>query len=228
MKKRFEGFSPETYDFLMEVRFHRDDRAWFEENRKRYYACVKEPLTLLAEELVPTMADIDPEFNLRLTTVVSRIRRDTRFSRDKSLYRDHAWICFRHLNTAVSEGFCIYFEITPESYGYGMGMYAPNTDVMKRIRGAVKARPDEFLALAGSKGLERFTLEGTSYMRDRFPNERAEIRPYLNMKSMSWCFSSERLKDTMMPGFKDELLDAAADMRPMYTFINGAIKTVQE
>ena len=69
-------------------------------------------------------------------------------------------------------------------------MYAPNTDVMKRIRGAVKARPDEFLALAGSKGLERFTLEGTSYVRDRFPNERAEIRPYLNMKSMSWCFSS--------------------------------------
>ena len=45
--------------------------------------------------LMPTALDIDGNFNPSINASVSRIRRDTRFTKDKSPYRDHMWIGFR-------------------------------------------------------------------------------------------------------------------------------------
>jgi uncharacterized protein (DUF2461 family) len=49
----------------------------------------------LALLLTPAALEIDPDFNTRATSVVSRIRRDTRYSHDKTMYRDHVWLGYR-------------------------------------------------------------------------------------------------------------------------------------
>ena len=109
----FNGFYRETFEFLFEIAFN-NNVEWFNENKARYERFVKAPLRLLASELMEDALKVDPNFNPNITTSVSRIRRDTRFTYDKSPFRNHMWIGFRYPNTRISESCMIYFEITPD------------------------------------------------------------------------------------------------------------------
>ncbi len=81
-----------TLNFLTEYR-RQNSKNWFHENRPGYMNDVLEPLMELVEALTPVMLEIDPHFetNTKVGKTISRIYRDTRFFRDKSLYRDVMW-----------------------------------------------------------------------------------------------------------------------------------------
>ena len=68
--------------------------------------------------------------------------------------QDHGWIGFRHPDTRTSESLCVYFEIDPDGYGYGMGMYDANPALMKPFRARVLADPERFLAILADPRLE--------------------------------------------------------------------------
>jgi len=215
----FEGFTADTYRFLFEIGFQ-NNKEFFQANRARYEREVKIPLQKLALELLPGMLEIDPDFDQRVGCIVSRIRRDTRFSRDKSLYRDHAWLAFRRPGHRLSEGMSLYFEITPDFYGYGMGMYAPDASLMRECRGRILASPDRFLRISDDLA-EQFALEGDCFKRDRFPAETPPLRPYLNRKNLGWHFESPALTRTMTSDLSEELRASFARLAPMYRLLNG-------
>lgn len=217
-ESRFTGFSPDAYRFLMELRFN-NHKEFFEQNRARYHETLKQPLTLLAQELLPTALEIDPAFNQRLTSILSRIHRDTRYTKDKSPYRDHAWLSFRHPGSRMSECFCLYYEMTPEHYGYGMGMWGGNPELMKAIRARILAAPTGFLAEADALLSSGFTIAGESFKRERFPGAPAELKPYLNRKGLSFCYENPSLAPTMSPALLPELEDAFRRMGRMYRFL---------
>ena len=142
-KEIFDGFSAETFRFLLEIGFN-NNADWFEANRKRYEQFVRDPMRRLAAALMPTALDIDGNFNPSINASVSRIRRDTRFTKDKSPYRDHMWIGFRYPRTRISEGCTLWFEITPHRYDYGCGFYSSTPAFMAAYRktdAPVKPRP---------------------------------------------------------------------------------------
>ncbi len=78
----FTGLTEDAYRFFWELAFQ-NTHAFYEENRGRYEEVVKKPLLLLAEALADTAKQVDPSFNMRPSSVLSRIRRDTRYSKDK-------------------------------------------------------------------------------------------------------------------------------------------------
>jgi len=217
----FTGLSPETYDFFWDLAFH-NYKSFFEENRTRYVTHVQKPLLALADALIPTALDIDPNFVTRPAAIVSRIRRDTRFSADKTPYRDHAWLGFKYPGASVSGSFCLYAEFERESYGYGMGMYCPNTEMMTQFRARMLARPQLFLSLVNDPALnERFSLHSESYKRPKFPDADAALQPYLNMKYFSWSFSSPDLTRTMHAGILNEVKEGFEILKPLYRFLMG-------
>ncbi len=216
----FTGFCPDTFLFLMELGFH-NDREFFNANRARCRAVVQEPMRALASALSPLALEMDPAFNTRLTKAVSRMNRDTRFSKNKLPYRDHAWLCFKHTDEAVSESFGVYFEIQPGSYGYGVGMYAPVPQVMAPFRQRVLANPAGFLALTAPVEAAGMLLEGELYKRDHFPDAPEAVKPYLNRKSIGWSFSSQGVKRTFEPALQRDLEEAMALMKPLYRFVMG-------
>ncbi|MEL7609900.1 MAG: DUF2461 domain-containing protein [Bacillota bacterium] len=218
----FEGFTPETFLFLMEIRFN-NNKDFFEANRARYNRVLKAPLQALAVRILPCALKMNAQFDQRVSSIVSRIRRDTRYSADKSLYRDHAWLGFRLPGSSISEQFTPYFEITPESYGYGMGMYAPDAAMMRRYRAVMLAWPSEFLAHAKRLEERGFVLEGDAYKRDRFPDAPEALKPYLNRKAIAWCFSSPSLAPTLAPSLADEIADAFDLLRPMYCLLHDKL-----
>ena len=83
-------FTPKTLEFLAENR-RRNSQAWFAEHKEAYHTLVFEPLCELVRALAPQALQIDDQVVSlpRVDKTICRIRRDTRFSHDKSLYREN-------------------------------------------------------------------------------------------------------------------------------------------
>ena len=81
-------FSAKTLDFIFENRLH-DSRQWFNEHKPEYRALVVEPFARLVSDLAPDMLEIDGQFvtDPRVGRTICRIWRDTRYTKDPSLYR---------------------------------------------------------------------------------------------------------------------------------------------
>ncbi len=217
----FQGLTEDTYQFFWDIAFQ-NDSAFFEANRERYKKSVYQPMKELAILLTPTALEIDPEFNVRAASIVSRIRRDTRYSHDKTMYRDHAWLGFRRPGKMISESFVLFAEFERESYGYGMGMYGPNATLMRAFRERMLARPQKFLSLVNDPKLtETFEISGEPFKRPRYHDGPEALLPYLNRKDLSFYFSSPNLKKTLKPEIADEIVAAFNLLKPIYRFLTG-------
>jgi len=218
---QFQGLTEDTYRFFWEIAFQ-NEHAFFEANRKRYEETVKLPMYQIVEALSDAVLSVDPALNVRPSAVVSRIRRDTRYTRDKSPYRDHAFLSFKYPGAATGESFVLYAEFERDSYGYGMGMYYPLPQFMAEARRRMLAQPAKFLALVEDPALcARFQWQGEEFKRKQFKDASEALRPWLNKRSLSFCFSSEELKNTMRPGIVDEIREGYILLKPLYRFLIG-------
>ena len=169
-----------------------------------------------------TALKVDSNFNVRPSAVVSRIRRDTRYTKDKSPYRDHAFLSFKYPGASTGESFVLYAEFERTAYGYGMGMYYPLPQFMADARRRMLAQPQKFLAIVNDPAFaERFLWQGEEFKRQRFLDAPEEIRPWLNKRSLSFCFSSKELSNTMKPELVDEINEGFLLLKPMYRFLLG-------
>jgi len=217
----FQGLNEDTYQFFWEIAFN-NEASFFEANRERYKKNVYEPLKQLTVALTPAAQEIDPDFNIRPSSVVSRIRRDTRYSHDKTMFRDHAWLGFRRPGGMLSESFVVYAEFEREGYGYGMGMYGSNPALMREIRPRILAKPQKFLSLVNDPAFAaRFSVAGDEFKRPRFSDAPEGVLPYLNRKGLSFCFSSPNLKNTLSPEIADEIIEGFRLLKPVYRFMMG-------
>ena len=82
----FTGFTEETIQFFLDLKFH-NNTTFFHEQHERYVECVQHVFYSMIDDLAPAMRKIDPLMEVRPHKCLSRIHRDTRFSRDKSPYR---------------------------------------------------------------------------------------------------------------------------------------------
>ncbi|MEG1525129.1 MAG: DUF2461 domain-containing protein [Clostridia bacterium] len=217
----FNGLTEDAYRFFWELAFN-NEKPFFEANRERYKQCVSVPMQKLAALLTPTILEIDDRLNVRPASVVSRIRRDTRFSKDKSMYRDHVWLGYKMPGSRVSENFVLYAEFERTSYGYGMGMYAPNAAMMRPMQARMLAKPQKFLSLVTEPTfVEQFTVDGETYKRPRYSDVPEALFTYINRKNISFYFSSEKLSNTMKPEIFDEINHAFQLLKPVYRFLMG-------
>ena len=91
--KIFKGFTDETISFMLDIRFN-NNKEFMNTNREAYIENLRTPFYELIDTIAPYMLEIDPLMEIRPSKCLSRIFRDTRFTRDKSPYRDHI-VAFR-------------------------------------------------------------------------------------------------------------------------------------
>jgi uncharacterized protein (TIGR02453 family) len=164
-KNTFSGFTHDTLRFLNELNLN-NNKIWFEQNKERYKSVVVTPFIKLGESLIETMNKIDPELELRPDKIISRIYRDVRFSQDKSPYRSNVWISYKRPLKEWAEAPVFFFELTPDSYRYGMGFYSAGKSTMDLFRIEMNRRTDEFLKIASAIARDKiFTVEGETYKR---------------------------------------------------------------
>jgi uncharacterized protein (TIGR02453 family) len=88
-------FTRETFQFFKDLSRH-NRKEWMEANRDRYQAAIVQPFRRLLEELAPTALELDSGFDTsgRTGANFSRINRDIRFAKDKTLYKTHMYLKF--------------------------------------------------------------------------------------------------------------------------------------
>jgi len=136
----FTGFPEETLQFFLDIRFH-NDKTYFAEHKPRYERDVKAVFHAFIEALAPTMQEIDPLMEIRPYKCLARIHRDTRFSKDKSPFRDHLWLCFRRAAEPREGSVNFFFELGPTTLGWGMGTWGENRPMMDVLRRRIAANP---------------------------------------------------------------------------------------
>ena len=140
----FQGFQEDLLSFYADIRFN-NDKSFMDVHRKEYYRQVRDPFYAFIESLAPTMLKIDGEMEVRPHKCLSRINRDTRYTKDKSPYRDHHWVAFRQAARDKDGAPFYWFEIRLESVNWGLGVWGENRPLMDALRRRMIARPDEVL-----------------------------------------------------------------------------------
>lgn len=88
-------FTRDTFQFFRELGKN-NRKAWMDENRERYQACVVQPFRRLLEELSPSVLRLNNDFDVagRTGANFSRINRDIRFAKDKTPYKTQMYLKF--------------------------------------------------------------------------------------------------------------------------------------
>ena len=132
----FEGFPEDFFRFFDDLRKN-NERAWFNEHKARYVASVVEPTQAFIVAVAPLLHGISPHYIADPKAhggSMFRIYRDTRFSQDKTPYKTHAGVQFRHRagKDAHAPGF--YVHLDSEGLFFGGGVWLPPNPVLNRIR----------------------------------------------------------------------------------------------
>lgn len=180
----FQGFTPETIDFLWGLRLN-NRRDWFMEHKEEYQKTLYEPMKELAQEVFEPFLDVP-----NMSRKVSRIYKDARMH-PAVPYKEGLWFSMRPDGLPWSEQPTLFFQIRPERYDFGFLLWHPTAAMTTKWRSLMADRPEEFPQLV--KTMERKTglqFEGTPYCRKK-PCPAEILEPYYNLKNMSMEISRE-------------------------------------
>ena len=172
----FDGFTPDALRFLFENKLN-NSKEWYESHKDEYKKYVYEPLVELVKELAPVMEKIDNQIITIPSKIISRVRRDTRFTKDKSLYRDKAWIVFLRDKSKMSISPCFWFELNQDGTSHGVGYYSAEPQTMDKMREMIMDRHPAFLkALSCYETQDEFVMGGEMYKKSRFPEQPEKLK----------------------------------------------------
>ena len=210
----FNGFSPETVDFLWGIRLN-NNREWFTEHKSDYVIYLYEPMKAFGKAVFAPCADKPGEL-----LKVSRIYRDARLHHPLP-YKESLWICIRRAVQWWGENPCLFFEICPEGISYGLSLWSPRVQTMADLRQDWAARPREFIQLI--KSTEEAVGIPVSAELYKRPKEAPvpELAPYYAWKTHIRCIREEGFSPRVFdPALAEEVRDTFEKLMPLYDYLN--------
>ena len=210
----FEGFSPETIDFLWGIRMN-NNRDWFLEHKKQYTAALYEPMKALGQQLFEPFLDTPGQI-----LKVSRIYRDARLHHPLP-YKESLWICIRKDGEWWAENPCLFFEIKPEGVEYGLFLWRPKTAAMEQFRKHLAERPGEFLSLLNNTRAQTgLPVTAECYKRPK-PAPVPELNELFAWKGSIGCTRVEAVGENLFSPEVGQRAEALfRQLRPLYDFLN--------
>jgi len=219
--KNYDGITGEAFWLLGQNKFN-NSKEFYEANKEKIVRLAIRPMRQIAEIISQDMEKIDDRMNLVPTKMVSRIRRDTRFSKDKRLYRENVWIMFMRPKAEWPTYPCFWFEIQPTGYSYGVSCFETSPAFMELYRILLLERSDEFL-----KAVKKTEKAGAAFYADTYKKEKKtdipeNIKKYYNVKNMYFMAKSNDLNVLESDAIITQLKAAYANLAPMYRFLKFA------
>ena len=193
----FEGFSPETVDFLWGIRMN-NNREWFLAHKSDYTRYLYEPMKALGQYLFEPYAD-HPGVLLK----VSRIYRDARRLHGRGPYKDQ------------------YFEITPEGISYGMVFWKPRAASMEAFRRQIAQDPQPFLSLVErTEDVTGIPVTADLYKRSK-PCPSEELERFFRWKGNISCIWQEPFgEDVFRPELAQRVRERITMLDPLTEYLS--------
>lgn len=222
----FSGFSPDFFAFFEQLK-QNNNRAWFTDNKARYYEAVVNPISEFIVCMAPRLEKISPHYVANPKPhggSMFRIYRDTRFSKDKTPYKTHAGVQFRHEagRDAHAPGF--YVHLAAEGLFFGGGVWNPPNPKLNLIRDYMVDNAQAWGRVRNAKAVKECGgIKGDSLKRPPrgFDPEHKHIE---DLKRKSFFIMKEApASHALKPGFADEVAAAFKAATPLTRFITGAL-----
>lgn len=211
------AFTKRSLEFLFENRLN-DSREWYNEHKDEYKQLITEPFAALLTELAPMFDEIDPKLVCDRRRI-SRVYRDTRFSKDKTLFRDHIWATISRPKQNT-EPPCFYFDISQRGFEYGCGYYCADKNSIEALRELVKSGSKEYKAAEKAlRAQSVFTMGGDMYKREHFPDEPEDKRNWLNRKNVFFFCESKDFDLLFSDDLADRLKQDFQLLAPVYKLL---------
>lgn len=213
----YKGITRDALFLLADNRF-RDSKAFYEEHKEEIKSAMTVPMRQLAGIIGEELLAVDPLMNTIPTKMVSRVRRDTRYTKDKKLYRENMWIMFMRPKHEWRGYPCMWFEVTPSNYSLGVGFFGDEPGLLEAFRKALRERPDEFRKAVKIVEKTGSMMFKRSYKRP-FPGCPEGLEAFYNLKDVGFIKYSdnlEHLADDTIIGILRETYKAYT---PMYKFL---------
>ena len=179
----FHGFYAEGVDLLQLNRLQ-NSKEFYDAHKDEIKRLSIRPFHELIAEMTPEMVKIDPQFVTVPSRMVSRVRRDTRYTKDKTLYRANMWLFFRRARRERESVPAYYFELHPEYWAFGC-WGAWGRGEMEALREMILAEDRLFLdAFRAVNSCPQVHLAGEMYKRPKFPDAKPEYQDWLNRKEI--------------------------------------------
>lgn len=212
------SISPKALDFLSENHF-RDSREWYEEHKSEYREYVVKPLAEIVTRVAEPLMKIDDRIMCvpKIGGSISRLFRDTRFSKDKTRYRDNAWVVF---SRGKKDGFPAYFfDFSPRGFVYGFGYYRISPDSLDIARKLILKDDEDYLeAKERLESQTEFVFGGDVYKRTRFPLAEEEKRLWLDHRNYDFVHNSNDFDLLFSDELVQKLISGYELLEPMYRF----------
>ncbi|HTB93263.1 MAG TPA: DUF2461 family protein [Candidatus Sulfotelmatobacter sp.] len=134
-------FTPETFLFFRDLGKN-NKKVWMDAHRDRYQAAVAQPFRRLLEKLAPAVLALDDRFDTtgRAGANFSRINRDIRFAKDKTLYKTQMYLKFQQPLPGDRESGQLYAGLSTDMVTAGFRLY-----------GGPKRKESTFALIAGPR-----------------------------------------------------------------------------
>ena len=217
---KYDGITGDTLYLAAKNQFE-NSKAFYEEHKQELKDGFTVPMRQIAAALSDQMLEVDDMMVTDPVRMVSRLRRDNRFTSDKHMYRDHLWTMFMRNKHEWYNYPCMWFEVGQENWAYGVGMYYVDAQYLELYRKALLERPDEFLKAVKSAESAGADFSAEFFKKSKPGEPLPKVEPYYNIKYM--CFIKRRtdFKSLENEALIDELSKEYKKFSPMYKFLKS-------
>ena len=222
----FNGFPQDLFQFFEDLKAN-NNRAWFNDNKARYYESVVNPITEFIVCMGPRLKKISSHYVADPKPhggSMFRIYRDTRFSKDKTPYKTHAAVHFRHEagRNAHAPGF--YAHLATDGLFFGGGIWTPPAPHLSRIRDFIADNARSWARISNAKKIRDVGgIKGDGLKRPPkgFDAEHVHIE---DLKRKSFFVMTEaQAAAALSPDFVDDVSEAFGRAAPLNRFIADAL-----
>jgi uncharacterized protein (TIGR02453 family) len=219
-------FGHELFEFLSELEDH-NTREWFDANKPRYERHVKAAALGFIRDFERPLHAVSPHFQAIPKAVggsLFRIYRDVRFSKDKSPYKTHTGVHFRHeaAKDAHAPGF--YLHLAPGEIFGGFGIWMPPNPALNKIRDAIVARSEEWSEIQGGLAVANMPCdmgEGLKRAPRGYPDDHVHVEA-LKRKSHAATIAFTQ-QQVVQADFIERYAAACQQAAPLMRFICEAL-----
>ena len=216
----FNGFDPNGF-MLLEMNKFNDSRDFYESVKEDIKRMSIVPMRQLCADMADELYRIDQKMNLIPTKMVSRVRRDTRYSKNKQMYRSNIWCMFMRDKHQWENVPCMWFEFFPDGYSFGVAMFRFDATALGAFRKKLIEKPDQFRRALTSVEITGAQPFVESFKRDKPDIDKVpdDLRVFYNAKDFGFIFNSGDMNKLIDGSIIEELTYAVRAFEPMYKFL---------
>lgn len=221
MPTGFAGFPPEMVRFFRSLR-RNNRREWFQPRKHLFDQHVKMPMLDLIGAINTDLAKFAPEYVTEPKSAIFRIYRDTRFSADKTPYKDHIAASFSRRGGERMGTGGFYFSVSQDVIEVAAGIWHPEREVMLTVRNHIAETHQELSRILADKKARKLAGELKGDALSRSPKGFDPSHPAAEFIKMKDWVLDVRLEAELAttPRLHGAIVERFRAMAPVLQYLN--------